>query len=223
MGFGSLLCIGLPKNDVVNCAWLLKHFEENSCALYLPYKKSVDITKEDVQIVYGVPRGKRVVCEKETKKIEEEDDDDVQIVTPLMRWRDNWRCTTGIEQPRTYPIISAWNKDMVHERMKLEGKSQFGLGNVLSRIQINEQQANVQQHSDALPINENQPAKEDFMDEFIDLVKTLESCVSKMAEKLKLAKELFLNNLLIKSVEYLIEKRLKDPSILSQDEDIFGT
>ena len=52
----------------------------------------------------------------------------------------------GIEQPRTYPIISAWNKDMIQERMKLEAKSQFGLGSVLQRIEIHaQQQVKVQQ------------------------------------------------------------------------------
>ena len=61
------------------------------------------------------------------------------------------------------------------------------------------------------------------MNEFIDMVKTLGGQVSKIAEKLKVANELFPNNLLVNTIGDFIEKRSKEPSILSQDEEIFGT
>ena len=108
MGFGAFLSVNLPQNDAVFCAWLLKHFEENSSTLYLPLNKTVEITEQDVQIVYGVPRGNKVVTEKEPKKTEEEDED-LELVTPLMRWREMWGCKTG--SPRTQWIFEKYESE----------------------------------------------------------------------------------------------------------------
>lgn len=36
--------------------------------------------------------------------------------------------------PRTIPIISAWNRDMVLERLKIELELGFGRGKILPRI-----------------------------------------------------------------------------------------
>uniref|UniRef100_A0A803MBQ3 Uncharacterized protein n=1 Tax=Chenopodium quinoa TaxID=63459 RepID=A0A803MBQ3_CHEQI len=87
---------------------MLKHFEENSSTLYLPFKKSVEINEQDIQIVYGVPRGKKIVYEKEPNKAEEEDED-LEIVTPLMRWREMWGCKTG--SPRTQWIFEKYESE----------------------------------------------------------------------------------------------------------------
>ncbi|XP_021754434.1 uncharacterized protein LOC110719750 [Chenopodium quinoa] len=121
----------------------------------------------------------------------------------------------SIVTTRTPPLNSVWNKEMVHERMKLERKN-YGLGTMLPRIQIQraaEEQENVPEKTE----------KEHFMEEFIDLAKALSGYLSKMVEKLNHAKELFPNNLLSKTMEEFIEKKLKEPSILSQDEEVFGT
>ena len=45
------------------------------------------------------------------------------------------------------------------------------------------------------------------MDELMEIVKTLGSCVSKMTDKLKLGKDLLPNNMIVKSVENLIGKK----------------
>uniref|UniRef100_A0A803LKR4 Uncharacterized protein n=1 Tax=Chenopodium quinoa TaxID=63459 RepID=A0A803LKR4_CHEQI len=78
MGFGALLDVNLPQNDQSFSAWLMHCFEENSRTLYLPYNKSIVVCEEDVEVVYGIPRG-----EKEVKEVEDEEQEE----TPLTRWR----------------------------------------------------------------------------------------------------------------------------------------
>ncbi|XP_021758734.1 titin-like [Chenopodium quinoa] len=335
MGFGYILNLNLPQNDQKFCAWLVKSFEENSCTLYLPYNKSIEICEEDVEVVYGIPRGDKIV--KEVEEVAESNDEEEEE-SLLTRWRKAYCITSGspkthlilgkyepeeeeeekekkigkktatkivpieknmgeaneifvidfivlavnclmkcsqsihchykflhsfrdcyeikefnwckyvldslidtssdwknntkgfykgplplimlfyfdrvqrknISPPRTPPLICVWNKDMVYERMKLENKG-YGLGTVLPRIlqRPDEHQENVPQKTD----------KEHFMEEFIDLAKTLGGYLSKMAEKLNHAKELFPNNRLFKAVEEFIQKKLKEPS----NEEMFGT
>ncbi|XP_021760054.1 uncharacterized protein LOC110724870 isoform X2 [Chenopodium quinoa] len=124
----------------------------------------------------------------------------------------------SIMPPRTPPIISVWTKDMVVERMKLESHG-VGLGNILPGVKI--KRKTTQEECTNIPM-----AKEEFMEEFISVVRTMEGNCEKLCEMIKHAEELFPNNLLYKTVGDYMQKKFKDPSnpsILSQDEELFGT
>ena len=61
------------------------------------------------------------------------------------------------------------------------------------------------------------------MEEFISVVRTMGGNCEKLCEMIKHAGQLFPNNLLFKTMGDYMQKKLKDPSILSQDEEVFGT
>ncbi|XP_021721242.1 uncharacterized protein LOC110688786 [Chenopodium quinoa] len=109
--------------------------------------------------------------------------------------------------PRTFPIISAWNKDMVLERLKIELELGFGRGKILPRIAA-----------------EVEESPEVFMDDFVSLVNTTCSNVSKLSSKLVKTKDIFPGNDLVKKVDEVLGKVVaREPSILSQDEEFFGS
>ncbi|XP_021752404.1 ABC transporter F family member 4-like isoform X5 [Chenopodium quinoa] len=109
--------------------------------------------------------------------------------------------------PRTIPIISAWNRDMVLERLKIELELGFGRGKILPRI--------------AAEVEESPKV---FMDDFVSLVKTTCSNLSKLSSKLVKAKDIFPGNDLVKKVDEVLGKVVaREPSILSQDEEFFGS
>ncbi|XP_021761252.1 DNA ligase 1-like [Chenopodium quinoa] len=107
--------------------------------------------------------------------------------------------------PRKIPIISAWNRDMVLERLKIELELGFGRGKILPRI--------------AAEVEESPKV---FMDDFVSLVKTTCSNLSKLSSKLVKAKDIFPGNDLVKKVDEVLGKVVaREPSILSQDEEFF--
>lgn len=61
------------------------------------------------------------------------------------------------------------------------------------------------------------------MEEFISLINSLGIKLSELGTKLKKAQELFPGNALVKKVEEFITKMAREPSILSQDEEMYGT
>ncbi|XP_021721517.1 uncharacterized protein LOC110689094 [Chenopodium quinoa] len=64
------------------------------------------------------------------------------------------------------------------------------------------------------------------MEEFINVVRTMGGNCEKLCEMINHAEELFPNNLLYKTVGDYMQKKFKDPSnpsVLSQDEELFGT
>uniref|UniRef100_A0A803LH10 Uncharacterized protein n=1 Tax=Chenopodium quinoa TaxID=63459 RepID=A0A803LH10_CHEQI len=50
-----------------------------------------------------------------------------------------------ISNPRQFPLLSVWKKDLIKERMKLEMKRGFGKGHVLDRMEVDRYDNNVSQ------------------------------------------------------------------------------
>uniref|UniRef100_A0A803MDK4 Uncharacterized protein n=1 Tax=Chenopodium quinoa TaxID=63459 RepID=A0A803MDK4_CHEQI len=105
MGFGALLDVNLPQNDQSFSAWLMHCFEENSRTLYLPYNKSIVVCEEDVEVVYGIPRG-----EKEVKEVEDEEQEE----TPLTRWGKYWGVVSG--SPKTHNVLKKYESGEEKEK-----------------------------------------------------------------------------------------------------------
>ncbi|XP_021754630.1 uncharacterized protein LOC110719950 isoform X1 [Chenopodium quinoa] len=96
---------------------------------------------------------------------------------------------------------------MVLERLKIELELGFGRGKILPRI--------------AAEVEESPKV---FMDDFVSLVKTTCSNLSKLSSKLVKAKDIFPGNDLVKKVDEVLGKvAAREPSILSQDEEFFGS
>ncbi|XP_021774212.1 uncharacterized protein LOC110738152 [Chenopodium quinoa] len=112
----------------------------------------------------------------------------------------------GKKPPRTIPIISVWKRDMVLERIKNELELGLGKGKILPRI-----------------VEEAEISPEIFMNDFIDVVIETGRSLSKLSSKLLKAKEIFPENDLVKKVVEVMGKVAREQSILSQDEEIYGS
>ncbi|KAL2922615.1 Succinate--CoA ligase [ADP-forming] subunit beta [Bienertia sinuspersici] len=136
-----------------------------------------------------------------------------------------------IENPRQFPLISIWKKELIRERMKIENKRGFGKGLVIDRMQIIHVEEN-EQHS---PQDSSKSTKEimDFIENFGSLAKTLARNINEMYSMLEKAKEMFqeqetsdqMNNLIHNIWNKYIKKKKaqvqNSPSIISQDQHLF--
>ncbi|XP_021760701.1 uncharacterized protein LOC110725556 [Chenopodium quinoa] len=95
---------------------------------------------------------------------------------------------------------------MVVERIKNELELGLGKGKILPRI-----------------VEEAEISPEIFMNDFIDVVIETGRSLSKLSSKLLKAKEIFPENDLVKKVVEVMGKVAREPSILSQDEEIYGS
>ncbi|XP_021760626.1 uncharacterized protein LOC110725460 [Chenopodium quinoa] len=92
------------------------------------------------------------------------------------------------------------------ERIKTENDLNYGYGKVLPRIEEKP---------------EDNPKV--FMNEFASMVQEVGASLARLSTKLVKAKELFPGNQLVKKVDEVLGKMAREPSILSQDEKIFGS
>ncbi|XP_021761131.1 uncharacterized protein LOC110725963 [Chenopodium quinoa] len=107
--------------------------------------------------------------------------------------------------PRTFSIISVWNRHMVLERLKIEYELGFGRGKILPRI--------------AVQVEES---PEVFMNDFVSLVKETSTNLSRLSGKLMKAKEIFPENHLVRKVDEVLGRMAtREQSTLSQDEEFY--
>uniref|UniRef100_A0A803N7X6 Ubiquitin-like protease family profile domain-containing protein n=1 Tax=Chenopodium quinoa TaxID=63459 RepID=A0A803N7X6_CHEQI len=141
-----------------------------------------------------------------------------------------------ISNPRQFPLLSVWKKDLIKERMKLEMKRGFGKGHVLDRMEVDRHDNNVSQvagdpelgGSDVSGSNEML----EFLQKFGTLAKKLAENLSEIHAMLDKANEIFAKeeasdmNTFIQNIwnKYSMrreEKQKDNPSILSQDKHLF--
>uniref|UniRef100_A0A803LXS2 Uncharacterized protein n=1 Tax=Chenopodium quinoa TaxID=63459 RepID=A0A803LXS2_CHEQI len=194
MGFGALLDVNLPQNDQSFSAWLMHCFEENSRTLYLPYNKSIVVCEEDVEVVYGIPRG-----EKEVKEVEDEEQEE----TPLTRWRKYWGVVSG--SPKTHNVLKKYESEEEKEKKMEIMKAKMNK----RKLEMNTEPAKVNNGEvDEIFIIDFIVLAEEFMEEFISVVRTMGENCEKLCEMIKHAGQLFPNNLLYKIVGDYMQKKL---------------
>ncbi|KAL2901149.1 Elastase [Bienertia sinuspersici] len=95
------------------------------------------------------------------------------LISSTIEWQDGSAFFTGplpflmicyfdrlqrskIENPRQFPLISIWKKELIKERMKIENKRGFGKGLVIDRMQ----KIQVQQNEQQFPEDSSKSTKE---------------------------------------------------------------
>ncbi|KAG6424720.1 hypothetical protein SASPL_115140 [Salvia splendens] len=68
MGFESILDFKIDSIPSILAFSLLKSFDEQECKINLNNGKSITITEEDVELVYGFPRGDINLCREKWKR-----------------------------------------------------------------------------------------------------------------------------------------------------------
>ncbi|XP_056683799.1 uncharacterized protein [Spinacia oleracea] len=113
------------------------------------------------------------------------------------------------DPPRTFPLISAWNKNVVKERVDLELTFGFGLGTLLERIEApflvqKPQQSDVQHHRQEQPQHDEQqdleqsklPASmEEFMHQFGEVTSTIANGFVKLTNLLAIGEKISPGNI----------------------------
>ncbi|XP_056695160.1 uncharacterized protein [Spinacia oleracea] len=72
ISLGPLLDFQLPTSSQQFVTWLCNNFEENSQYLYLPKNEKILIEFEDVEKIYGLPKGEVDIVEAKSDKASEE-------------------------------------------------------------------------------------------------------------------------------------------------------
>ncbi|XP_056685405.1 uncharacterized protein [Spinacia oleracea] len=101
LGFGSLLQLDIPQNENPFPYELVRNFNSSDRSLHLP-KSSLDITVEDVYLVYGIPIGGAPV-------VEWTDEQDPEVLRVFAEFWAYWQVKSGC--PKLKEMVEKLIKD----------------------------------------------------------------------------------------------------------------
>ena len=103
--FGALLNLQYPPSNVGFHMSLIKSFDHNSSTVLLPMNNKFDINEDDVEPVFGLPRGNENIVEPATLSYSPE------FKNFLTRWREFWCLKEDKGSPSINKMIKRYTNE----------------------------------------------------------------------------------------------------------------